>query len=257
MKGLNFPEPFDGRKKLPRNSGGNKWKNRDVKSLEGLVWHQAQAWGSVENIAKYHTSKNSHLHEKGMESISYTWAIRRDGQIVLCNNFNKATWSQGYKGRTGDENAEFMSCCFEGYFRAATIIDSNAGEPNDRQILSAMILWNILKEHWNWGSGDLYGHHLFGKPYCPGDTLKGVIEAVRTNSEKSKKKPRSKIDLSSIKGRQRALKKLKYYKGPIDGLWGTGSRQALLHFQDDAGLVADGIWGPNTERTMEAALKKK
>ncbi len=112
-------EPKDIRTSLAINPNGKKWKARDSEKLKGMVWHQELGWGTIEGVAKYHTGSDSHLYDGGVESISYTWAIRRDGQIVLCNDIDKATWSQGYKGRTGDENAEFMSVMFEGYFRGA------------------------------------------------------------------------------------------------------------------------------------------
>ncbi len=114
---LKMKAPLDGRDTLAKNPTGKKWKQRDPEALQGLVWHQELGWGSVENVAKYHTGKQSHLHDGGVESIAYTFAIRRNGQIVLCNSLNKAPWSQGFKGRKGDENAEFLSVMFEGFFK--------------------------------------------------------------------------------------------------------------------------------------------
>ena len=264
MQGVGLPGPHDGRKTLPTNANGQHWKNRTVEDLKGMVWHQAQAWGSVEEIAKYHTGKNSHLHEDGVESISYTWAIRRDGQIVLCNDFEKATWSQGFKGRVGDENAEFMSCVFEGFFRDMGILDAKAGEPTYQQMLSGLVLWKTLKENWKWHTDDLYGHFDFGKSYCPGNTLKTVVLGIRANVEEEKEEEKKKeeekaevqIDLSGVKGRQQALQKLGYYKGSIDGLWGPGCKAALVRFQAASLLLADGLWGPKTERAIKLSLEK-
>ena len=148
--GLGTIEPFDGRTSLKRNSRGKKWKTRDVDALKGMVWHQELGWGSVEAVAKYHTGKNSHLRRGGVESIAYTFAIRRDGQIVLCNDFEKAPWSQGFKGRAGDENAEFMSVMLEGLFKGPGVTDPSAGEPNDKQLVAALTLWHICNEKWGW-----------------------------------------------------------------------------------------------------------
>ena len=98
-QGLGTLKPLDGRTRLKRNPRGKKWKTRDVDALKGMVWHQELGWGSVEAVAKYHTGKDSHLRRGGVQSIAYTFAVRRNGQIVLCNDLNKAPWSQGFKGR--------------------------------------------------------------------------------------------------------------------------------------------------------------
>lgn len=243
-KGAGILDPFDGRETLKKNPQGRRWKTRDAGALKGMVWHQELGWGTVEGVANYHTGANSHLHEGGVESIAYTFAIRRDGQIVLCNEFDKAVWSQGFKGRPGDENAEFMSVMFEGMFKGEGFSDSFAGEPNYQQIFSALMLWQICKDHWGWQADHLYGHFQFGKAACPGSTLQSLIEAIRANSDKPKP------DLNTPEGRQQALKDLGFYAGAVDGIWGPESRGALIRFQESVGLVADGIWGPKTEAAV-------
>jgi len=245
---LKMEAPLDGRDTLAKNPAGKKWKKRDASALKGLVWHQELGWGSVENVAKYHTGNQSHLHDGAVESIAYTFAIRRNGQTVLCNDINKAPWSQGFKGRTGDENAEFMSVMFEGFFKGETVTDPSAGQPNDRQLLSGLILWQVCRHLWQWRESDLYGHFLLGKPACPGTTLQTVVEAVRANASQQK--------FNSAKSRQKALKDLDYYSGKIDGIWGPGSKGALTNFQSDHSLSADGVWGPHTEAAILEALEQ-
>lgn len=247
--GLATIEPFDGRTSLKRNPNGKKWKARDVDGLKGMVWHQELGWGSVEAVAKYHTGSKSHLHSGGVESIAYTFAVRRDGQIVLCNDFKNAPWSQGFKGRPGDENAEFMSVMFEGFFKGPGVTDPKAGQPNDNQLMSGLTLWHVCKENWGWREDDLYGHCHFGKPACPGDTLRALIESIAANVDKPE------YDFASVEGRQQALKDLGYYSGAVDGSWGPQSRGALIKFQDDRRLVADGIWGPKTQAEVILALR--
>jgi len=246
---LKIQPPLDGRATLATNPRGRKWKRRSPEDLQGLVWHQELGWGSIEAVARYHTGPGSHLHAGGVESIAYTFAIRKNGQIVLCNDLNRATWSQGYAGRKGDENAEFLSCMFEGFFTGEGVDDPSAGQPNDRQMLSGLILWKICQEVWKWKAGDLYGHFLFGKPACPGDTLQTVIQAVRHNAPKPRKK------FNTVKSRQEALKDLGFYEGKVDGIWGPGSRTALIAFQKAQGLAADGLWGPNSESALRDALE--
>lgn len=247
---LKMKAPWDRRDTLAKNPAGKQWKKRDASALQGLVWHQELGWGSVENVAKYHTGNQSHLYNGGIESIAYTFAIRRNGQIVLCNDINKAPWSQGFLGRAGDENAEFLSIMFEGFFKGEQVTDPSAGQPNDRQLLSGLILWQVCRHLWQWREGDLHGHFLLGKPACPGSTLQTIIEAVRVNAAQPRKK------FNSAKSRQKSLKDLGYYSGKIDGIWGPGSKGALTHFQSDHHLTADGVWGPHTETAILEVLEK-
>ena len=112
-----------------------------------------------------------------------------------------------------------------------------------------MLLWNACKGVWKWEDDDLYGHYHFGKPACLGSTLQSVIEAVRASAKKAE------YDLTTVKGRQEALKSLAYYTGIVDGLWGPSSKGALISFQSDFNLTADGIWGGITEVEIIKALK--
>ena len=50
-------------------------------------------------------------------------------------------------------------------------------------------------------------------------------------------------EVSSI---QKALKNRGYYTGAIDGIYGTGTKNAVINFQRDNGLSADGIAGKRT-----------
>jgi hypothetical protein len=247
MKVLGLQEPIDVRDSLPVNAEGRKFKTRLIHKLDGLVWHQELAWNSIEAVAKYHTGPQSHVVEGGTESILYTLAIDESGRIHLCNDFNKSTWSHGDRDRPGDENAEFMSVMFVGDFKGEGHVSSRSGEPNRKQMLAGLALWDVCRELWGWSDSQLYGHFDFGKPACPGNTLRAMILAIRANAGVS-------VDLSSIKGRQTALNLLGYYVGSIDGMWGPASKQALVGFQSRNGLVADGVWGKNTEAMIKTKL---
>ncbi len=45
---------------------------------------------------------------------------------------------------------------------------------------------------------------------------------------------------------QKKLKELGYYKGSVDGIYGTGTQRAVKAFQKNCGITADGIAGPKT-----------
>ena len=45
---------------------------------------------------------------------------------------------------------------------------------------------------------------------------------------------------------QTKLKELGYYKGSVDGIYGTATQKAVRSFQKNCGITADGIAGPKT-----------
>ena len=49
---------------------------------------------------------------------------------------------------------------------------------------------------------------------------------------------------------QQALKNRGYYKGNVDGIYGTGTYNAIVSFQRDNALTADGIAGTETLRAL-------
>jgi len=63
------------------------------------------------------------------------------------------------------------------------------------------------------------------------------------------------VDLSDWEKRQKALKKLNFDPGVIDGIFGLNTKKAIIAFQKKYGLVADGVWGYNTQSAIEKALK--
>lgn len=59
---------------------------------------------------------------------------------------------------------------------------------------------------------------------------------------------------ANIKAVQTRLKALGYYTISVDGIWGAKTRAAVMNFQRDRGLVADGIVGPKTESALGITL---
>lgn len=56
---------------------------------------------------------------------------------------------------------------------------------------------------------------------------------------------------SAVRQVQSRLDSLNYWVGPVDGVYGTLTRQAVLAFQKVNGLKRDGIVGPNTRAAMQ------
>lgn len=59
----------------------------------------------------------------------------------------------------------------------------------------------------------------------------------------------------SIRQRQLNLQFLNYYKGAIDGIEGTKTKQAYKDFQKDFNLVVDGIYGVKTDAKLIEVIK--
>ncbi len=49
---------------------------------------------------------------------------------------------------------------------------------------------------------------------------------------------------------QAVLQKIGYYQGPVDGIFGYGTQQAVMQFQRNYGLVPDGVIGLNTYNAL-------
>jgi GH25 family lysozyme M1 (1,4-beta-N-acetylmuramidase) len=64
----------------------------------------------------------------------------------------------------------------------------------------------------------------------------------------------SPLDLSDVRNRQRALRRLGFDPGGLDGQWGNRSTRALIRAQESLGLKTDGTWGPDTEAAIKKAL---
>ena len=55
---------------------------------------------------------------------------------------------------------------------------------------------------------------------------------------------------SEVKEVQRRLKQWGYYKGSVDGVFGTATRSAVIYFQKKNGLTADGVVGKATYKAL-------
>lgn len=51
---------------------------------------------------------------------------------------------------------------------------------------------------------------------------------------------------NEVRNIQRKLKQLGYYNGSVDGIYGNNTKNAVIAFQRNCGLTADGIAGPRT-----------
>ena len=62
------------------------------------------------------------------------------------------------------------------------------------------------------------------------------------------------LTVNENKAVQQKLKELGYYSGSVDGVYGQGTRSAVIAFQKQNGLVADGIVGAKTAKALGISL---
>ena len=218
----------DLRDKLPTNTTGYTFRNRDVNRLEGMAFHQALSWGTIEQIHKYHTGPN-HMDKNGLSRISYTVGIRRNGEVCMLNDLETKTWSQGYRNRAGDENAEFIGVMFEGMFswgKETEYLGQRLGEPTEHQIASALQVWNDSADFFNWDCRDIYGHFDFGKESCPGRTIEAIIRGIRTQYDFDVTKERTRFlkayEFKDTTAFQESVNRSGFgVKIGVDGVWGA------------------------------------
>ncbi|MDP8208567.1 MAG: peptidoglycan-binding domain-containing protein [Candidatus Electryonea clarkiae] len=65
------------------------------------------------------------------------------------------------------------------------------------------------------------------------------------------------INNYKIRSVQKALISIGYNPGPVDGILGNRTRQAVRHFQSDHGLFSDGIPGEITRYTLATLLRER
>ena len=83
------------------------------------------------------------------------------------------------------------------------------------------------------------------------DTCKELLTIKPAQSIKNIKESNvEKVD-ESLKEVQTKLKDLGLYSGAVDGVKGSNTTSAIKLFQSKAGLIADGIAGPNTKAALE------
>lgn len=251
---MNF---VDARTTLPRHPT-RRWRARDVQAILGFVVHHAAGDSDVEATARYHIGPN-HTDPNGMAGLAYTFFIDRDGVVTWANDLEAATWSQGGGGNVrpdvdgdgdadrddgaNDANGRFVGICLAGSFDGPH--NPTGKEPTPEHLLALLALIGHLvgkyraPDHPEALFGalprvrmyDVWAHADFGKAACPGRTVTELLAALRRS--------RGRASRSALEWQQ-GLTRAGFDPGPIDGVWGTRSRAALIAWQTSRGLEAAG-----------------
>lgn len=225
-----------------------RWFYRKKEAIKGVCFHQSfgHAYNDPKNTNNYHIGPN-HISSTGCPHICYTIFVGREGDVYLCNPFHAITWSQGDKDQPGSENRMLVSVVLAGRFSNAANI--TYGSPTVAQLEASMQVWKFLRDAFELTEADLFGHFDFGKSGCPGFDLENWIVKTRSDS--------GLLVLSDVKDWQKALIKIGYDPGKIDGVWGYNSKKALIDFQKDYQLNPSGVFDRPTAWMIRMANEGK
>lgn len=79
-------------------------------------------------------------------------------------------------------------------------------------------------------------------------TMTFIFQYAETNDNNNPIKVLSQLGSrgTEVRNIQNKLKQLGYYTGSVDGIYGTRTKNAVIKFQKNCGITADGIAGPKT-----------
>lgn len=175
------PKPFEvidyTGDQLAKNPNKN-WGKRKVSDIKWAVVHQAASTGSMEAIARYHSTPGpeNHLSASGAPGIAYHYVIEKDGSVYQVNPDNYLTWHVAKK------NTWSLGILVTGDFDA----DGHDGEedgPTDAQKESLPKLLDYIKN--KYPEIEVVGHCEIAaasnpKPYCPGTILMEEVVNYRS-----------------------------------------------------------------------------
>lgn len=112
---------------------------------------------------------------------------------------------------------------------------------------------------------NIRGHREFTHTDCPGDWLFGQLPrlrievadklGLRVDPDELENQPAATILKFDSRGPavvklQQKLQQKRFNPGPVDGIFGDGTRSAVIMFQRSIGLADDGIVGPLTKQAL-------
>lgn len=109
---------------------------------------------------------------------------------------------------------------------------------------------------------NIKGHRDFSSTQCPGNWLYSQLPRLRSDVRKRLTSPvddylREGSTGAKVKELQQQLKAKGFNPGPIDGIFGSGTVQAVISFQKFHGLKADGVVGPTTWQVLTSTPTQK
>lgn len=195
---------------------------------------------------------------RGFPAVPYTYVIptrpaMQDGRFVVyrCNDDGLITW------HTKGHNDDAVGVAFCGNFASRHAPNATTRNLDDTAYdAGTSFILDYLLPRYALGADALRGHFDAGKAACPGDQLEAWVREQRGEHVDwhLPAGPSDDRPLRTWEERQGALVALGFDVGVIDGIWGFDTRSGLESFQEAAGIVVDGVWGPTSELHLRAAL---
>lgn len=182
--------------------------------------------------------------------------------VYLCYDLSLRTW------HTTGANQHGVAIAWQGMFYSRHLGKSFSpwpqtdGQPSDWQKKLFMPVNQWVHSQLGLSELNIKGHFDYSKPACPGDYFEELIRHNRGQNVafSPHSASTSADDLIVWTSRQQWLWTLGYdlgntgpAKNGVDGAPGDLTRNAIRNFQKEHGLVADGLWGPETERIATLA----
>ncbi len=154
----------------------DKWRTRLTNQINTLVIHQSLSNQPLDQIRKYHMSKNNHITPGDpLPNVAYHIVIDFDGKVIFCNDFCD------YVFHTYGANKNGIGICVLGHFVGKNYSPSDATKgPNSNQIYALDQLVQALQAQFPLIlDRNVRGHFDYGKNACPGTVLETWIKEYR------------------------------------------------------------------------------
>jgi hypothetical protein len=201
---------------------------------------------------------------------------RRFAQIIQRTHMDQFGWSDSghnflnttggwlLEGRQGTLAAIQKGRCIRSAHAGNIQGNESPGIENEGNFMTTQMSakqWNSLVElcaalceACNLKPEDIRGHRDFSPTDCPGNWLYSQLPRLR--QEVAQKLGLAEVlregsSSPRVRELQQRLRDRGFNPGPIDGVFGSGTRNAVIAFQRSAGLTPDGIAGPLTLAALE------
>jgi N-acetylmuramoyl-L-alanine amidase len=91
---------------------------------------------------------------------------------------------------------------------------------------------------------------------CGAQTWDSLVEADRQLGDRLLYERRPMVRGDDVAELQQLLGELGFDAGRVDGIFGPNTTEALIHFQRNAGLITDGICGPDSLRALHRVARE-
>ena len=181
---------------------------------------------------------------------------------------NPRSWLARYalleRAKAVDENAALMSCSWGlgqvmgahyaalGYTSLqAMVAKAFEGVTGQVDLMVRFIDKNGLRKFVNTKNWAAFAHAYNGPGYRKNRYDAKMASAYARYTGKGKRLNSAAAEI------QRDLRRLGYDTGPVDGVIGNKTKSAILQFQTDNGLIADGLVGAVTQEAIDDALARR